>query len=46
VVEIERVLKNPALRQEYALRGRERATARFSLPTVAAEHLRFFEELT
>lgn len=43
---IDRLLIDPALRQELAVRGRQRAAQRFAWGVVAADHLRFFEELT
>ncbi len=43
---IDRLLSDPAMRQEFATRGRRLACDRFAWSVVAAEHLRFFEELT
>ncbi|TSC33495.1 glycosyltransferase family 4 protein [Corallococcus sp. Z5C101001] len=39
------LLESPALRQELAARGRERATSRFAWPVVARAHLDFFEQV-
>jgi len=39
------LLQNPAQRAELAARGRERVHARFTWPTIAQQHLEFFEEL-
>ena len=44
-LEVERVLNDRTVRQEYAIRGRHRATTRFAWPIVATQHLQFFEEL-
>jgi glycosyltransferase involved in cell wall biosynthesis len=43
--EIDRALADPAWRQERAERGLERARTRFAWPTVAREHLEFFDTL-
>ena len=43
---IDRLLSDPAMRQELAARGRRRACDRFAWSVIASEHLRFFEELT
>jgi len=42
---IQRLLTSPALRGEYSGKGRDRATRYFDGRVIAAQHLRFFEEL-
>ena len=42
---LECLLRNPTVRREYSRRGRERAVRCYGWNTVAADHLRFFEEL-
>jgi glycosyltransferase involved in cell wall biosynthesis len=43
---IARLLADPGLRADLAVRGRLRAVASFAWPVVARRHLDFFEEIT